>query len=195
MYICSLYANKKRLSGKGNLMQRLKAQFRLQRYQLGYKREVEQHAPTFLGIPLVKSYQSLPVDPVTEEIIRIFKSKNPIFQTHYPCDIMGDGNCLYRSISVCLFGDPKWHIMIRVVIAHELVINHNDYWSMTEFQGVSVDYNNLIKEVLVKGQWGSESHIVAAGNAFGVSFNLIVSHPNYVGIEEIQKKGAFPQND
>jgi hypothetical protein len=108
---------------------------------------------------------------------------------------MGDGNCLYRSLSVCLFGDPKWHIMIRLVIAHEMIINHNDYLSMTELHGVAVDYKNLITEVLVKGAWGSESHVVAAGNVFGVSLNLIVSHPNYEGIEEIQKKGSFPKND
>jgi hypothetical protein len=86
--------------------------------------------------------------------------------------------------------------MIWLVVAHELVINHNAYMKMKGVDGFFLEkFKVILSEVMAKGVWGAETHLVVASNVFGVSFNLIVSLPNYEDVEEIQKIGSAPRYD
>ena len=62
-----------------------------------------------------------------------------------PVQIYGDGNCLYRAMSVCLFGDEKHFKEMRVRVVFEIVtnikryINKETYNRMSE-NSVSLEY-------------------------------------------------------
>ena len=109
----------------------LRAAAGLQQYQLGYLRDMENETGKIVGIPVTKTYPFPICGPkTTQKIIKKFKSDHPVFETHEPLEVQADGNCLYRSISVCIFGLERWHTLVRVIVAHELMLNPLRYTDM-----------------------------------------------------------------
>ena len=44
-----------------------------------------------------------------------------------PRDVSGDGNCMYRAISLSLFGDQSHHVQLRLLTALEMLENSKYY--------------------------------------------------------------------
>ena len=47
--------------------------------------------------------------------------------SHYPNQTYGDGNCLFRAVSIALTGNQDLHIELRVRTFFELCLKKNDY--------------------------------------------------------------------
>ncbi|RNA19677.1 Vertnin [Brachionus plicatilis] len=55
-----------------------------------------------------------------------FLSQNEL-DLYTPCSILGDGNCFYRSVSLCLFGTEDFHVELRLKCLVEMIFNSNLY--------------------------------------------------------------------
>ena len=51
-------------------------------------------------------------------------------KTMFPAVVMGDGNCLFRSFSLAIFGTEDRHIELRARAVMELVLNEDHYLRM-----------------------------------------------------------------
>ena len=78
----------------------------------------------------------------------------------YPLQTLGDGNCLYRAVSLALTGSQDYHIILRLMTALELIENrqaydtrrkHNDYLKDTQI--VTSDYLKLVKDAIIKNSY------------------------------------------
>ena len=53
---------------------------------------------------------------------QILQAYQPVMcQTHKPVYSIGDGHCLYRSISLALYGTQEYHLHLRLLIALEML--------------------------------------------------------------------------
>ena len=48
-------------------------------------------------------------------------------ETHAPLCVTGDGNCLFRAVSLALYGTENYHVIIRTLAAIELIENRRHY--------------------------------------------------------------------
>ncbi|GFS09746.1 hypothetical protein ElyMa_006630500 [Elysia marginata] len=67
------------------------------------------------------------VDPIALQILG--KYHPVINETHVPIRVAGDGNCLFRAVSLALYGTEEFHDTIRLLSAIEMIENrpHYDY--------------------------------------------------------------------
>ena len=73
----------------------------------------------------VKSQKSAQVDAVASDILTKY---HPIMkETHAPLCVTGDGNCLFRAVSLALYGTENYHVIIRTLAAIELIENRRQY--------------------------------------------------------------------
>lgn len=85
--------------------------------------------------------------------------------------IIGDGNCLYRSIAHLRYGNQNQHPQVRDEIAQYLLDNfhdfhHLDFLSTPE---MAMDYFN---ELLTDAAWGGEFEVFLASLCYGVTIRL-----------------------
>ena len=90
----------------------------------------------FLVMFKKKSIEAVPLPSVPQSGFESKLIKDDHSLTLYPSDapqgrtpvrVYGDGNCLYRTISLSLFGCEKHHVEIRVRTLFELVHNEKLY--------------------------------------------------------------------
>ncbi|CAD2103090.1 hypothetical protein YYG_02770 [Plasmodium vinckei petteri] len=109
-----------------------------------------------------------------------YKYKRNILQVHLlaiGCElvkIIGDGNCLFRSISYNLFGKQIYHMYIRQACV-EYMINYKDEYSIYFEEG---DFSKYIKNMLNDGYWGDELCIKAIADTFDCVVYIITSNPD-----------------
>ncbi|CAD51913.1 hypothetical protein PFAG_02479 [Plasmodium falciparum Santa Lucia] len=86
-------------------------------------------------------------------------------------EVIGDGNCLFRSISRNLFHKQKYHMYVRKKCV-EYMINYKEeysiYFENNEFQ-------QYIKNMSKNGYWGDELCIKATADAFDCIIYIITS--------------------
>jgi hypothetical protein len=75
--------------------------------------------------------------------------------------VKGDGNCLYRSISVCIHGNDDLHEHIRIEILDEVQRRVEFY------KGFKPDINAWIENQRKLGSWGEDLSLHAAANVYG----------------------------
>lgn len=80
-----------------------------------------------VGIQIQDSllYSSSQIDQQTVRILDMF---HPIMNTDYcPLTTIGDGNCLYRAVSLAVTGSQEHHNLLRLKTALELILNRQSY--------------------------------------------------------------------
>ena len=82
-------------------------------------------------------------------------------------DVRGDGNCLFRAISVNLYGSEEQHAYIRKTVADYLE-GHSDQIECTEFtnQDDSLSLSDHIIKLSQDGYWAGEDAILAVANVY-----------------------------
>lgn len=81
----------------------------------------------------------------------------------------GDGNCLFRSLSRQLFGDPSKHLRVRHAAMLYISINRELYAPFLE-EGMTID--SYIAEMSQSGSWGGETELSAVANLFQVKIHV-----------------------
>ncbi len=76
----------------------------------------------------------------------------------YTSDVRGDGNCFFRSLSVCLHGHENEHSLLRKDIANHMKINVD---SSSILNGTVIQH---IVDVGTDGVWAGEDVIVASAD-------------------------------
>ena len=85
-------------------------------------------------------------------------------------EIIGDGNCLYRSIALAQYGNENDHLRVRMEILKYL----NDH--MRDI-GLPHDIRQYIREQQIPNAWGEYYSIVAAANLYGRP--ILIYIPNF----------------
>lgn len=113
-------------------------------------------------------------DTISCKILKLF---HPILLSdHLPLAVYGDGNCMFRAISLGLFGSEKHHTLVRLLTALEMAehqtfydINHKDYVDLVDDTAVVCDlYNNLLRSVCKDGGWAEMLHMFGASAALSM---------------------------
>ncbi len=85
--------------------------------------------------------------------------------------IVGDGNCLYRSIAHLCYGNQNQYAQVRDEIAQYLLNNFHDfqYLDFLSTPEAAMDYFN---ELLTDAAWGGEFEVFLASLCYGVTIHL-----------------------
>ena len=110
-------------------------------------------------------------DDTSVRILRTFLSS--FLDKCSPRSTVGDGNCMYRAISLGLYGTESYHILIRLLTALEMLENPGLYDErQPEHQAVFGDpgivtppYPELIKDVVTLSAFSDIHHMYAASAA------------------------------
>eukprot|EP01080_Neovahlkampfia_damariscottae_P006967 gene6967-11133_t len=78
-------------------------------------------------------------------------------------NVLSDGNCLYRAISLTLFGTEKYHVLIRLYLIKEMSNEKKFYIQL--LKKMNINYLNILKSTLELSSWGTEVHIYILSNA------------------------------
>lgn len=101
-------------------------------------------------------------DKVDEIAVQVLNKFHPVINTtHVPISITGDGNCLFRAVSMALYGSDEYHTYIRLLTALEIIENqanydyeHDAYVDPFNDQRLLFDtYNQLVKDVTKVGSF------------------------------------------
>ena len=131
-----------------------------------------------------------PVYSDDAQSVTVLQLFHPVMLTdHCPQSVIGDGNCLFRSASVGLYGHEDAHVYLRLLSALEMVEHRSRYDRMCaehvrdkpdyhELLNVTT-YDRMISEVTKVGEWCDLMHVYALSAALGVvvkSYIPPVSH-------------------
>ena len=91
-------------------------------------------------------------------------------------DVVGDGNCLFRAISQCVYGSQSKHNELRIInIVHHLL---NKFDIIFDTGSLSpADFSTLqthAQSLLMNGQWAGEECIMAAADFLKTDIHLYV---------------------
>lgn len=95
--------------------------------------------------------------PRNEKIYNALKENFSVVET------IGDGSCLYRSLSFCLFGTQELHKCIRMLCCYIFYKNWL-YFEDTDRMGFLFDYQSVIQLINSTADiktWGNEAHTKA----------------------------------
>jgi hypothetical protein len=101
-------------------------------------------------------------DPVSIQILRAY---HPVVLTQKcPLKSIGDGNCLFRTVSMLVSNKQDNHILLRLLVALEL-IKHSDYYSNENFFKDSrlfqANFKSLLQDALTIYSSCELAHIYA----------------------------------
>lgn len=132
-------------------------------------------------------YKKIKLDKISKAIL-----PTALRSTHALCEIVGDGNCLFRSLSMSLYGNESYHIELRVRCLLEMIFNMQKFLDEKYLNGkdslqwlallsTSGSSNINCEEVLIKeirrccilGSWTSGWFIYGIANALNVKIQQI----------------------
>ena len=96
-------------------------------------------------------------DDIAMEILNMF---HPVLATEFQAlYVTGDGNCMYRAVSLALFGNQKHYLQLRFLTAMEITQNRNYYDQQNQqfvdlinnIRVVSSDYDSLLEAACCPG--------------------------------------------
>ena len=75
-----------------------------------------------IKLPQVKEYEPNALPGMEDDVaVNMLQSVNPtLLESHSPRVIYGDGNCLYRAVSLSLYGTQDHHDHLRLLVAIEI---------------------------------------------------------------------------
>jgi len=80
--------------------------------------------------------------------------------------IISDGNCLFRAVSLHMFGTQDYHVQLRRA-AVDFMLNHADWFSAF---GVN---NAYLLHIMQDRAWGGQPEIVALSSLLGVNIEVV----------------------
>lgn len=86
-------------------------------------------------------------------------------------EIVGDGNCLFRSISCNLFKKQKYHMYVRKRCVEHMKNCHEEYSVYFE----NKEFEKYLNDMSKNGHWGDELCIKATADAFECVVYIITS--------------------
>ena len=98
---------------------------------------------------------------------------------HIPLAVVGDGNCLYRAISLGLFGNENHHLHVRLLAAIEIGLNSRHYDSKCNNNNCLFKDNRLVHSPIMKlieetsspGEWAE----ILSISAISAALNICIS--------------------
>ena len=107
--------------------------------------------------------------------------------------ILGDGNCLFRSLALILYGDEMCHGIMRELLANFLSQNRKYFQPYVD--GQMVEYIAKVKQTRV---WGTAVELLAAATLFGIPVYTFLPNGNsyhWLCYEPLQSdKFVYPQD-
>lgn len=129
-----------------------------------------------VGIQIQDSllYSSSQIDQQTVRILDMF---HPIMNTDYcPLTTIGDGNCLYRAVSLAVTGSQEHHNLLRLKTALELILNRQSYDTkrknndfLHDTRIVTSQYQKLVIDAVTDKTYSEMAHIYALSAALGIA--------------------------
>ena len=108
--------------------------------------------------------------------INILRNFQPlILNSLTPLYTVGDGNCMYRAISLGLYGNEDMHLLLRLYTSLELVLhratydsNHPDFSPIiTDNRIIVPPYSDLLSSATNVFSWSEMIHMYAASAVIG----------------------------
>ncbi|CAC5366258.1 unnamed protein product [Mytilus coruscus] len=125
--------------------------------------------PTVLGRnQLFMHFDGSPLTHVDEVFASILRGFAPaVLETRTPIETIGDGNCLYRSVSTGLFGTQIFHHHLRLLTALEIINNKQQYDTSSkrytdrirDNRVVTSQYEQLVRNAVVIGAYSDMQHM------------------------------------
>lgn len=127
------------------------------------------------------------------------KLQPAILLKYSPRAARGDGNCMYRAVSLGLFSVQQHHEYLRLIAAFEIIENPDTYdvssatyeQTITDNRVLCSSYAELIKTVTTVGAYAEMLHIYAVSAALNIAISsycptmstrLTASHPCNVDV-------------
>lgn len=112
---------------------------------------------------------------IDTESVKTLNMFHPIMNIEYfPLRTQGDGNCLYRAISLALSGSEEHHVLLRLLVSLELIINRSSYDTkkknndfLKDSRIVTSDYNKLVTDAVTINSFSEMAHIYAVSASLG----------------------------
>ncbi len=82
--------------------------------------------------------------------------------------VLGDGNCLFRALSLQLTGDQEHHLMLRKIIANSEA--KVELFKMFHLAVNQTDYVEHQKNMSQSCTWGTNLEIIVTATIFKMSF-------------------------
>jgi OTU-like cysteine protease len=97
----------------------------------------------------------------------------------YSTDVVPDGNCLFRAISLCVHGQQSKHAELRSVVVHHLLQNADSIFksSCLSTEDVSA-LRSHVQPLLMDGEWVGEECLLAAADFLRREVHVFVSAVN-----------------
>lgn len=107
-------------------------------------------------------------------------------QGREPDRVLGDGNCLFRALSLALTGEQGHHVELRKILAEFETSN------VATFEGVqtainstrkqrAVPFSDYVRNIKKVGVWGTNLEIIAAASLFQIDIYL-ATETYHIGI-------------
>lgn len=106
-----------------------------------------------------------------EESVKLLKDHSTwLLGKYIPCYVAGDGNCLYRALSLALYGRQDVHTHLRLLTAIEVLLNQSFYDSTSQsyYEPYKVDgslmlysYEALLESTITNGSYSDMLTVLA----------------------------------
>ncbi|WAR07112.1 hypothetical protein MAR_017070 [Mya arenaria] len=100
---------------------------------------------------------------------------HPVMREVYrPLSSSGDGNCLYRSVSLSMTNTQSHHLLVRLLTAIELILNKSFYDHksfLDEDVIVTSQFPKLLNDTIMVGSFSELAHIYAISAAIRLPIN------------------------
>ena len=91
------------------------------------------------SIPSIENdWLDVDVDETSKQILKSFHPV--VLNEPQPLNTRGDGNCLYRAVSLAISGSQKYHVKLKKLTAIEIILNRSNYDTSSR------QYNDMIKD-------------------------------------------------
>ncbi|XP_078489297.1 uncharacterized protein LOC144746189 [Ciona intestinalis] len=123
--------------------------------------------------------------------VQILKQLHPkTLEKFRPIHVIGDGNCFYRSLSLCLFGTDRHHHYLRLITSIEIASNQKYYDEnsdkflphLNDYRLVNPCFKDAVQQAAKDKCWAHLLHLYAASAATNVSFRLFM--PSHGPLDE-----------
>jgi hypothetical protein len=110
---------------------------------------------------------------VDKEAVKILRIYQPAMNADFrPLTTIGDGNCLYRSVSKALTGVEEYHVLLRLKTAIEMILNRSSYDTglpkndfLNEFTISTSPYADLVQRAMTIYAYCEMAHLYAISAA------------------------------
>ena len=115
------------------------------------------------------------IDPEFSECI----SNTELYGNFIPITTDGDGNCLYKSIALLIYGNQEFYSQIKLCILF-IFFEYEDYFkNLLSVTLPDNSFEKLIEDVALIGSWGNEYTQLAASILFNRPLHTYSFNENY----------------